>query len=597
MTEGRRSDPHSYYRTDQPAIESLDWQARVDFDTQTLTATVVLQLSRPVEGALDLDTRALTLFEVTDGEGRAVPYVLHPEEPVLGARLELRPEHPTRVVRLRYQTAPTASALQWLLPSQTAGQRQPFLFSQGQAIHARSFLPLQDTPEVRVRYTAELEVPSALTALMAARQLDSVIEGAVRRARFDMPQPIPPYLIAFAIGELASHELGPRSRVWAEPSVLPRAAWEYAEVDRLLTTAEQLLGPYDWERFDLLVMPPSFPYGGMENPRLTFLTPSLLAGDRSLVNVVAHELAHSWTGNLVTNANAEHFWLNEGFTVFAERRILEAVEGRELAELHAALGHLDLLQAFGRFAERPELTRLRTTLDGVDPDDAFSSVPYEKGYLFLRALEEAAGRPAFDRFLAHYLGTYRFRSVTTEDFLTVARQEIPAALVQVDFGAWLEGPGLPPLAPLPRSQRLEAVRAAIETRRPPDEAQVAGWSAAEWSLYLEGLEAPLDQALVDALEQRWHLSSSGNLELVVAWLEKRLLSHDRTAWPLVEKLLGTVGRMKYLRPLYGAWARSSEGRAQARALFESVADRYHPVARQMVRGLLDEGDARARSQA
>ena len=387
-----RLDPHSYNDSAQPAIDRLDWQARVDFASRTITAEALLGFRAPGEGPLDLDTRDLAIDGVSDEHGAALAFSLAAPDPILGTRLRVELPRPTSAIRVAYRTSPSASALQWLTPEQTAGGAQPFLYSQCQAIHARSLVPLQDTPRLRLRYRAALTVPARLEALMAAAFIGREPRGDEAIARFEMNEPIPPYLLALAVGDLVSRDLGPRSRVWAEPPVVDRAAHEFAGVDAMLTTAERLFGPYPWGRFDLLTMPPAFPYGGMENPRLTFLTPMLLAGDRSLVNVVAHELAHSWTGNLVTNASAEHFWLNEGFTVFAERRILEELEGREAALLHAALGRRELDRAVADFYEHPELTRLRTRLDGVDPDEAFSVVPYEKGYLLLRALEDAAGR-------------------------------------------------------------------------------------------------------------------------------------------------------------------------------------------------------------
>ncbi|MFY0579211.1 M1 family aminopeptidase/hydrolase [Cystobacter fuscus] len=328
-------------------------------------------------------------------------------------------------------------------------------------------VPLQDTPRLRIRYEAELTVPRELRAVMAAGFVGREEKGEEAVERYEMPQPIPPYLLAFAVGRLASKELGPRSRVWAEPEVLERAAAEFEDVDAMLRAAEALFGPYDWERFDLLTMPPSFPYGGMENPRLTFLTPTLLAGDKSLVSVVAHELAHSWTGNLVTNASAEHFWLNEGFTVFAERRIVEALYGEDVAALHATLGRGALEQTLQHFKEHPQLTCLRTHLTGVDPDEAFSLVPYEKGYLFLRALEDAVGRDAFDGFLRDYLQTHRFQALTTEEFTAFVERRLPGALAKVDAEAYLSRPGIPQARPRPTPSGSRPWRASRDRCPPP----------------------------------------------------------------------------------------------------------------------------------
>jgi len=458
MAAVARLDPHSYADDAQPRTKDFDFSASVDFEARVLSASVTLHFAEPATGGpLDLDTRALTITKVEGPEGNALAFTLHPAEPILGSRLEVAVPPGARSIRITYKTAPDASALQWLAPEQTLGKKHPYLFTQCQPIHARSVLPCQDTPSIRQTYRATMDVPATLRAVMAAASKGRTVDGPRAIERFEMPQPIPPYLFAFAVGDLASKELSPRSRVWTEPSQLEAAAWEFAEVEAHLHAAEALFGPYDWDRFDLLVMPPSFPYGGMENPRLTFLTPSLLAGDRSLVNVLAHELAHSWTGNLVTNANAEHFWLNEGFTVFAERRILEALEGAEMAALHAAIGFERLQQAFEQHDEHPELTRLRTSLAGVDPDEAFSQVPYEKGYLFLKTLEAAAGREAFDAILAEWLRAHRFGVATTDDFLALVERMSPGLLARVDAKAWVDGTGLPAGSWRAQSARLAAV--------------------------------------------------------------------------------------------------------------------------------------------
>ncbi|HEY2747951.1 MAG TPA: M1 family metallopeptidase [Polyangia bacterium] len=575
-----RRDPHSYADDAQATVEHLTWDVDVDFTARTLACTATLELGGAGDGggAVDLDTRELTIEAVDDG-ATPLRFELAAPEPILGARLRVQ-VGAARRVRIRYRTAPNASALQWLTPAQTAGGVHPFLFSQCQAIHARSLVPLQDTPRVRITYDATLRAPAPLRVLMAAADRGSAA-GAVR---WTMPQKIPPYLLAFAVGELESRDVGPRSRVWAEPSLVDAAAWEFAGVDDMLTTAERLFGAYDWERFDILTMPPSFPYGGMENPRLTFLTPTLLAGDRSLVSVVAHELAHSWTGNLVSNASAEHFWLNEGFTVFAERRIVEALYGVEKCALQAALGRRSLDEAFARFVARPELTKLRTRLDGIDPDEVFSEVPYEKGYLFLRAIEEAAGRAAFDRFLRAYVSEFRFSAIDSDDFLRLVERELPGAADKVDARAWLDGPGLPANAPVVRAAMLELVESVAGQGDVPPSRMTMHWGPTEWELFLESLPRPYDKCA--ALDGAYSLSKSGNYEVLVAWLGLALASGYDAVVPRVEEVLAKVGRMKYLRPLYGAMiARGGEPRARAAALFARVRATYHPIAQQVVEGL------------
>lgn len=580
-----RIDPHSYTDDAQPKVTALDWSARVDFSTRTLDAAATLHLDAPGGGPLDLDTRDLHVTAVTDDRGRDVPFVLHPPAPVLGERLSLTLADGTRSVTVRYRTDPHASALQWLEPAQTAGGEHPFLFSQCQAIHARSVVPLQDTPQRRITFRASLTVPAALRGLMAAGFEGREATGGEAVERWTMPQPIAPYLFAFAVGDLASRELGARTRVWAEPSVVERAAWEFEGVNGMLDAGESLFGPYAWDRFDILVMPPSFPYGGMENPRLTFVTPTLLAGDRSQVRVIAHELAHAWTGNLVTNANAEHFWLNEGWTRYAELRIVEALEGAGVASLLAAICRRDLEETIARFTRdgHAALTRLRTHLDGVDPDEAFSSVPYDKGNLFLRAIEADVGRDAFGRFARAYLDAFRFGAVTTEDFVALTERELPGVLARVHAERWIDGDGLPDNAPSARSEKLDAVVARGDAL--PDAGTQL--TATEWQLWLDRLSRPQTREFCAALDGRFGFTATGNMEVKVAWLRVALASGHDAVLPEVERVLTSVGRMKYLAPLYVALLARPETAKLARSVFERAAAGYHPIARAMVRGRIE----------
>jgi leukotriene-A4 hydrolase len=580
-----RLDPHSYADDAQPRTRSFAFAASVDFEARVLHAELTLRFVTPAAGgALDLDTRALSIDAITGPAGEPLAHTLHPAEPILGSRLEIAVPAGAVTIHIRYRTSPEASALQWLTPEQTLGKKEPHLFSQCQALHARSVLPCQDTPSIRQTFTASLDVPAPLRAVMGAAFVAREVNGDRAVERFEMPQAIPPYLFAFAVGDLASKDLSPRSRVWSEPAQLEAAAWEFAHVEDHLRAAEALFGPYDWERFDLLVMPPSFPYGGMENPRLTFLTPSLLVGDRSLVNVVAHELAHSWTGNLVTNATAEHFWLNEGFTVYAERRILEAIDGAEMAALHAAIGYEKLLEAFVLLARTPELTKLRTHLTGVDPDEAFSVVPYEKGYLFLKTLEAAAGGKAFEALLATWLRAHRFGSVTTEDFLALVEQELPGLLAKVDASAWIDGPLLPPHLWKPASARLAAIE-AIDNRVPTKE-ESKSWSATEWHLYLERMPRPATPETCTQLDSLYGLTSAKNPEVLVSWLLLACASGYAPVLPRVEEVLGQTGRMKYVKPLYRALRMRAETAQLARDLFARYASQYHPIAQEVLRGIL-----------
>lgn len=584
-------DPHSHTDDAEPFIRAIDLDLRVDFDAKTLEGTARLTLDRPATGRLTLDGRGLAIASVTDVDGKPVPAVVEAGDPIRGERIVL--ELHGSVAEVRYSTAPEATALQWLAPAQTAGKVHPFVFTQCQPTHARTIVPCQDSPAVRVTYTARLDIPAELQAVMAARTGARSVGPLPGRAiaRFEMAQPIPPYLIAFAVGDLESRELGPRSQVWAEPSVLEAAAHEFADTDEMLTIAEGLFGPYDWERFDLLVMPPSFPYGGMENPRLTFLTPTLIAGDRSLVSVVGHELAHSWTGNLVTNATMEHFWLNEGFTVFAERRILRALEGEVQVSLQEALNLQGLESDIARFGKDAPITALRTKLEGVDPDEVYSRIPYEKGYLFLRRIEEAVGTEAFDTFLKTYIREFRFRSITTDDFLALLERVLPVVRSQIDLERWIDGPGLPHDLPRTRSPALEAVEAiaaSFAQGELPPEATAQAWSATEWQVYLSKIARPAPHDLLGHLGARFNLGTSGNAEILVGYLTVCARSGYTAAFPIIARVLTEYGRMKYLRPLYAALVAAGGASADlARTTFATAQLGYHPVARNTIAALLE----------
>jgi leukotriene-A4 hydrolase len=586
-----RLDPHSFFDSDQPRTRQLSLDIAVDFGRRTVAGRVTLDLGGPSSGPLDLDTKGLAIESATTAAGAAIPYALGAEEPILGRRLRLELPPGTAQVVVAYETGPDAVGLQWLAPEQTAGKRHPFLFTQFQPIHARTMLPCQDTPMVRATYQASVAVPEALTAVMSAGPTEGagVVEAGTRTLRFAMPQPVPSYLIALAVGDLASRDVSPRSRVWAEPATVDAAAYEFGDIEAMIRAAERMFGPYEWDRYDMLVLPPSFPYGGMENPRMTFLTPTVLAGDRSLVDVVAHEMAHSWTGNLVTNATMDHFWLNEGFTVWAERRILEALHGEEAAALGWAIGQNALDESLARFPAGSPYTMLRTHLEGVDPDEVYSSVPYEKGARFVAVLERAVGRDRFDRFMRRYMERFRFTSITTEEFVTFLESELPGVAARVDADAWLHQPGMPPGAPVFRSEKLEGLRSLAQGwnsgARPPRET-AAAWSASELLLYLQHLPRPLDEFSCRWLDAVLQLTARGNYEVLVEWLTIAGASDYEPVFPRLREVLTTVGRMKYLRPLYGALREHPRTRALAQRIFAEAAPGYHALSRRVVEGVM-----------
>jgi len=556
-------DIHSWSRPDRIRVRHLEMDLDVRFDRKILAGSVTLHLDRTEGDELVLDTRGLTVHSVENAAG----FSLGTADANLGAPLSIRLEPGASWVRVHYQTSPGASGLQWLDAAQTAGKRHPFLYTQSQAIHARSWIPLQDTPGVRVTFRATVRVPRGLCIVMGAA-LEDAGESTPGERHFRMDQPVPSYLIALAAGDLAYREIGPRSGIYAEPEMLERAVYEFADTEAMIAAVEQLYGPYRWERYDLLVLPPSFPFGGMENPRLTFATPTVIAGDRSLVSLVAHELAHSWSGNLVTNATWSDFWLNEGFTVYVERRVLEKLYGTARAEMEAVLGRRELEREMAGLPLDDRV--LHINLEGRDPDDGCTLVPYEKDALLLRTIERAVGREKFDAFLRSYFSHFAFRSITTADFLEYIRRELPNS---VPLGEWIFEPGIPAGAAEPHSDAF----ARIEAGWPAD---TSGWSTQEWLHFLRTQDQP-DMARLD---REFLFTASGNSEILHDWLLMSVKNSYQPALPKVETFLCSVGRRKFLKPIYSELMKTSEGRTRARAIYSKARSSYHPIAQ----GTIDE---------
>jgi aminopeptidase N len=495
-------------------------------------------------------------------------------------------------VKIFYATSPDARGLQWLSAEQTAGRKHPFLFSQAQAIQARSFIPLQDLPGVRTTYDATLHVPKDLVAVMAAGMIPGAAGDGV--FTFRMPQPIPSYLIALAVGDLAFKSMGSRTGVWAEPSMVEAAAREFADTEKMIVATEALYGPYRWGRYDLLVLPPSFPFGGMENPRLTFATPTVIAGDKSLVSLVAHELAHSWSGNLVTNATWPDFWLNEGFTTYLERRIIEAVYGKPRADMEAMIGASDLAES-RKTITVPGDKSLLPDMAGRDPDDAYSSVPYEQGALFLTFLEARYGRAPFDAFLKRWFDSHAFQSATTDEFLAFLKAELmdkhPGEVTEAQVQEWLHTESVPAFAVLAKSDafvKVENARDAFLAGGTPRELADASrvWSAQEWIHFVDSLPRTLTQAQMRALDGGFNFTTSSNAEIAHAWFRLAIATRYQPAYAAMEEYMIRIGRRKLIVPLYRDLAATPAGKARAVAIFAKAKEGYHSMAKTAVEGLL-----------
>lgn len=629
------ADLHSYAQPSEWTTNHIHLDLEVDFARKVLKGTARLHLDRSPGasgGELVLDTRDLRIEKAEYSTENRIDnwqpteFALGQKDPILGAPLQIKLPSDAHIVRIHYETSSGAAALQWLDPGQTAGGKQPFLFSQSQAIQARSWIPLQDSPAVRSSYSANIRAPKPLMAVMSAtmegpaddeEKPDSPPAAAATftEYRFLQQRRIPSYLIALAVGDLAFANIDPEARkeaaapapeestserkrirgrtgIYAEPSTLAAAAREFEDTEDMIRVVEKRFGRYRWGRYDLLILPPSFPFGGMENPCLTFATPTVIAGDKSLVALVAHELAHSWSGNLVTNATWRDFWLNEGFTVYLERRILEDLYGKERADLEAVLAYNELLEEMEALPAKDQV--LYVDLAGRDPDEGFTSVPYEKGALFLTAIERAVGRDAFDDFLREYFSQHSFQSITTQQFLNYLDMQLfrvnPGLETQVPVMEWLTQPGLPDGHPVPSSTLLESVnREAADFAGGSKAARAVPfgeWGTMQRLRFLRALPKDLGTAKMQSLDDAFRLTSTGNAEVLSQWLLMAARNGYSPAYPRMERFLIEVGRRKFLKPLYEELMKSDEGRVRARAIYAKARAGYHPMAAATVDGIL-----------
>jgi leukotriene-A4 hydrolase len=575
-------DYHSFSNPDEIRVTHLSLDLSANFDTKQLVGKVRLDIERaaPSNNQLILDTRALNIAKVTVA-GEEVPYKLGETDPELGTPLSITLPPKADSVTVAYSTSPDASGVQWLTPAQTAGKQHPFLFTQAQAVHARSFIPLQDSPKVRVTFDANIKTPPELLAVMsAANDPTTKRDGDYS---FTMPQAVPSYLIALAIGDLEFKSMGKRTGVYAEPALLDAAAAEFEDTEDMLEVTERAYGPYQWDRYDLLILPPSFPFGGMENPRLSFITPTVIAGDKSLVALIAHELAHSWSGNTVTNATWRDLWLNEGFTTYLTYRIMEVVYGHQRYKQEAVLGYQDLTRDLAALDEQDEI--LAIDLRGRNPDDVFSNIPYEKGALFLRELEQKVGRENFDAFLMQYFEDFAFQSITTDQFIAYLDKTLlanyPEKLDRERIHAWIFEPGLPENAPKPESDAfdiIDKVRAQwLAGSRPASDIDTRLWTVHQWLYFLNNMPKSLTSSQLDELDAAFSLTNTSNNEIAHSWLMIAVANEYKPAYERLYNYLTSIGRNKLVKPLYRELVKTPEGKAFAAKAFAEAKPGYHPL--------------------
>ncbi len=589
-------DEHSYANKDEVLLTHLDLDLEVLFDKKQLKGHVDLSFERlqPNAKQLILDTRDLTIDRVTsidnDGNETETQFVLADKDDVLGSKLTIDLKDGEEKVRVYYNSNPQASGLQWLTPEQTAGKKEPFMFSQAQAIHARSFIPVQDSPDVRVTYKANIKTPKQLLAVMSAyNEPNTPLDGDYQ---FDMPQAIPPYLIAIGVGDLQFKSMGPRTGVYSESAYLDSSAKEFEDTEQMIDITEAMYGPYLWGRYDLLILPPSFPFGGMENPRLSFITPTVIAGDKSLINLIAHELAHSWSGNLVTNATWRDLWLNEGFTSYVENRIMEELFDKNRSEMENALSVQGLREQVKSLPEGD--TILHITLDGRDPDDAFSGVPYTKGQMFLVFLEQRFGRETFDKFLNQYFGDFAFKSLTTPEFEKYLDKHLiakyPGKVTQAEIDEWLHSPMLPEFMPNPQSDAFAKVDEAstnfITNELALSDMPTDKWSIHEWLHFINNLPQDISLDKMAELDKAFKLTTTTNNEVAHAWLKLAINRGYVVVNKRLEDYLISIGRRKLIVPLYKALMDTKQDDF-AKRVYAIARPGYHPLAQGTVDAIVN----------
>lgn len=577
------NDPHSFAQPEMAVVTHLQLDLNVDFETKILSGSAQWEFNKKQDAReIIFDTDFLNIEKAVDQDNASMKFSLSERDAIKGSKLSVQLNGNTSSVKIFYRTTEKAEAVQWLSPEQTAGKKFPFLFTQSQAILARTWLPCQDSPGIRYTYDATIKVPSNLLALMSAENPKEKNDSGIYH--FKMPQPVPSYLMALSVGDVEYHSYDERSGVYAEPVTLSKAAKELEDLPQMISAAENLYGKYAWGQYDVLILPPSFPFGGMENPRLTFATPTILAGDKSLTSLIAHELAHSWSGNLVTNATWNDFWMNEGFTVYFEYRIMEALYGKDFADMQKILGQQDLLETIAELGDTSNDTKLKLDLNGRNPDDGMTDIAYEKGNNFLLVIEKAKGREALDKFLKNHFTSHAFKTISTEDFLKELNADLfsndSAQISFIGENEWVYQTGLPKNMVSVQSSKLEAVQRQLKNyldAKDISALKTNDWSAFEWMYFLRGLNNNISATEMKMLDEKFHFTNSGNNEILFLWLELSIQNNYSATTETLENFLMNVGRRKFVKPLYAAMIKTPEGKIKAAELFAKAKKNYHSV--------------------
>jgi aminopeptidase N len=576
-------DLHTLSNADSIDMKHLSLDLEIDLKTKKLGGWAIWDIdNRKSISTLRLDNNNLKIDSVLV-DGKHSSFSFGDKQEHLGAALLIPIEKTTKKVAIKYAASQDATALQWLEASQTTGKKFPFLYTQSESIYARSWVPCPDGPGIRFSYSARIKVPQGMMAVMSAN-------GNPQQANdsgiyhFEMDKAIPAYLLALAVGDIRFKQVNERTGVYAEPEMIEKVHYEFADMGKMVVTAEKLYGPYRWGRYDVIVLPPGFPIGGMENPKLTFCTPTVIAGDRSLVNLIAHELAHNWSGNLVTNATWDDIWMNEGFTVYFERRISEAMNDKTYVDMLWELGYQDLEAAVEDFGKDSRKTWLKQDLKGKDADEGLSDIPYEKGALFLCLIEQNVGREQWDTFLKQYFSEHAFQTITTEKFLSYLDKNLlkgdSALYKKLDINAWVYGPGIPSNAPRAAMQRFEQVNMQRSNFLKDNNALgliTKGWTTHEWLHFLRKMPKPLNIKQMTALDAAFQFTKAKNSEIADLWFIMSLAANYTIAYPEMERFLSVTGRQKFILPLYSEMVKTGKTN-MAKDIYKKYRANYHPLA-------------------
>ncbi len=575
------NDAHSFSNPSEAIVKHLDLDIKVDFGTQTISGKASWQIDNITKGnEIIFDENTLNITKVTLGDDeKETKFELGAAIELHGKPLHITIEPNTTKVNIYYNTTKDGVALQWLKPEQTADKKKPFVFSQGQSIWSRTWIPCQDSPGIRFTYNAKVTVPKDLLALMSAVNPQQKNDTGVYT--FKQDKPIPSYLMAIAVGDVEFKAIDNRTGVYAEHSQIDKSAWEFAELGKMVNAAEKLFGSYRWGRYDVIVLPPSFPFGGMENPNLTFLTPTVLAGDRSLTSLLAHELGHSWSGNLVTNASWDETWLNEGFTTYVEHRIGEEVFGVNEAKMQDVLSRKVLQNNLEELGIDSPDTRLKIDLSGKNPDEGLSDIPYEKGYALLQTIEAAVGRKQFDTFLTNYFNDHAFQSINTEAFVAYINNKlIKGDIVLADkikLNDWIYKPGIPSNIITPDSEDFNAIDAIQKTWR---KTGIKGLSQKikstnEKQHFIDYLPNDLTIKEMTEIDKEWNFTNGGNFVVKRQWFIIAIQHQYKVAYPAIENFLTSYSRTYSLTPLYKEMIKTPEGKVWAKQIYAKAKLGYH----------------------